>query len=145
MQTILEPTSSTDADERAELEQQLAALKRRVADAPRGFPAGHRVLIEPEKMPRKMRGIWIPDTVRDQHNQATEKGRVVALGINAFLGFGNGDPWCEAGDIVQFIRFAGKWIDIDGKPYVVINDEDIHFVHDKSEREKFVQLSEEEQ
>ena len=141
-QKTLEPTSST---EREQLEQELAALSRRVPDAPPGEPAGHRVLIEPEMMPHKRGNIWIPDTVRDQHKAAAEKGRVVSIGINAFLGFGNGDPWCEAGDIVQFIRYAGKWIDVDGKPYVVVNDEDIHFVHDKSERDKFVQLSEEEQ
>lgn len=117
----------------------------RVPDAPPGEPAGHRVLIEPERIPQKKRGIWIPDTVRDQHQQAAEKGRVVILGKNAFMGYGNSDPWCEAGDIVQFVRYAGKWIDIDDKPFIVVNDEDIHFVCDPSEREKFKQLSEDEQ
>ncbi|RJO60803.1 MAG: hypothetical protein C4542_08115 [Dehalococcoidia bacterium] len=102
-------------------------MKMRTADAPPGEPAGHRLLIKIVNEEKRTRGnIIIPA----EDKRACETGQVLVVGRNAFLGYGNDDPWCEAGDMIHFVRHSGKDVKFvdDLNEYRVINDEDVYYV-----------------
>ena len=56
---------------------------------------------------------------------ATTKGRIVGVGSNAWKAFDDGLPWASVGDVVYFAKYGGKWVEVEGKEYVIINDEDV--------------------
>ena len=107
-------------------------MRMRTDDAPPGSPAGHRLLIKVvAEEERTQGGIIIP--AKDK--TACEYAKVLAVGRNAFMGYGEDDPWCQAGDMVYFVRHSGKPLELidDPEKYSVINDEDVYFVCDSSE------------
>lgn len=91
---------------------------------------GHRVLIDPE-VPKKeiddgaLAGFEIVGNEIEREKAATTIGRIVGIGPNAWKAFDDGEPWAEVGDKVYFAKYGGKWIEVDGKEYVIINDEDL--------------------
>lgn len=92
-------------------------------------PVAHRVLIELEKvgeMAGKEGLIHKPKTVQDMEQRQIDKGTVVKIGPQAFLGFADGAPWCAEGDSVAFAKHAGALMEDDGKMYRIINDDDIY-------------------
>lgn len=103
------------------------------------IPAGHRVLIKPDKFiekdetVRKARelGIKLPDTAVERDEHAVVEGTVVLIGHSAWRAY---DPnwegwkaWCKIGDKVLYAKFAGSThIDPeDGEEYRLLNDDDI--------------------
>jgi co-chaperonin GroES (HSP10) len=82
-----------------------------------------------ETKEEKVGSIIIPE----QHGEACERAKVLCVGENAFMGYGDSHPWCEAGDIIHFVRYAGKEVVFlgDTSKYRVINDEDVYWVCDK--------------
>lgn len=89
-------------------------------------PAGHRVLIRPEVVEEKTQGgIILAATTKDRDQQATMRGTVEAVGINAWKAFDDGQPWAKVGDKVVFRKYAGEVIKDGDIEYRVINDEDI--------------------
>lgn len=104
-------------------------MRMRTDDAPPGEPAGHRVMVHIEKPPEKTKsGLIIPTMAQDAIERTCEEGTVVSVGRNAWMGYGDNSPWCQAGDVVHFIRHAGKEVAIDGELYRVLNDEDVYYV-----------------
>ncbi|MBU8921276.1 MAG: hypothetical protein KOO63_05605 [Bacteroidales bacterium] len=105
-------------------------------------PAGTRVLIEPVDfktflyksmgMDRSKSLIEIPDTVKDAHQQACEKGIIREIGACAWADQPGGTPWAEIGDLVDFVRHSGVEVQLDEKcKWRVVNDVDIYYNHGK--------------
>jgi len=105
------------------------AMKTRTDDAPPGRPAGHRLLVKVIAEEEQTNSGII---ILAKNKVACEYCKVLIVGENAFMGFGDSHPWCEAGDMIYFVRHAGKPIEFldDPEEYRVINDEDVYFVCD---------------
>lgn len=89
-------------------------------------PSGHRVLIKPEVVEEKTAGgIILAQTTKDRDQQATMRGTVAAVGVNAWKAFDDGLPWAAVGDKVVFRKYAGEVIKDNDIEYRVVNDEDI--------------------
>lgn len=89
-------------------------------------PCGHRVLILPEVVEEKTSGgIILAPTTQQRDQQATMRGTVAAIGVNAWKAFDDGTPWAKEGDRVMFRRYAGEIIKDGDMEYRVINDEDV--------------------
>jgi co-chaperonin GroES (HSP10) len=95
-------------------------------------PTGHHVLVEVQKVEKKTAGgIIIPDDRVERDQCSANKGKVIALGPNAFRDFG-GNPWCKIGDTVIFPKYSGLEYKSESKEdetlYRILNDEDIKSV-----------------
>lgn len=89
-------------------------------------PSGHRVLILPEIVEEKTAGgIILAQTTKDRDQQATMRGTVAAVGVNAWKAFDDGTPWAAVGDKVVFRKYAGEVIKDGDIEYRVTNDDDI--------------------
>jgi chaperonin GroES len=89
-------------------------------------PSGHRVLIKPDVIEEKTAGgIILSATTKERDQQATMRGTVVAVGVNAWKAFDDGTPWAAVGDEVIFRKYAGENVKDGDTEYRVINDEDI--------------------
>lgn len=89
-------------------------------------PAGHRVLIKPDIVEEKTAGgIILAQTTKDRDQQATMRGTVVNVGVNAWKAFDDGTPWASEGDKVVFRKYAGEVIKDGEEEYRVVNDDDI--------------------
>lgn len=90
---------------------------------------GHRVLLSPETIKDTTEwGFQFAGEEWKREKAATQIGVIVDIGKNAWLAFDNGDPWAEVGDRVYFAKYAGKFIELDGEEYVIVNDEDIQCI-----------------
>ena len=95
-----------------------------------GKPAGHRILILPDKVAEfydKQGRIIRPTSIKDQEKFTVVKGTVLKLGETAWMGFADGRHWAEPGDRVLYTRHAGELAEIDGVEVRIINDEDIFY------------------
>jgi len=90
---------------------------------------GHRVLIDPEyKEETTESGIYIGHSDTFQREKgATQIGRIIGIGPNAWLDFKPGAPWAKVGDVVYYAKYAGKEIKNEEGivEFVIINDEDV--------------------
>ncbi len=110
-------------------------------------PAGHRVVVKLAKLEEQHEG-FIPESLKNAGFKikaavdeeelvkvACDQGFIVAIGPNAWkhpdLG---GEPWAKIGDEVVFGRYAGKIFrnPDDEEDYMVLNDEDIQMVIERS-------------
>lgn len=85
-------------------------------------PLHCRIIVSAEK-PEQMSagGIIIPDTAQEQKS----KGKVVAVGPGR-----KDDPMLvKVGDIACYGEYAGTEIEIDGKPYLIMNQNDVLYVN----------------
>jgi chaperonin GroES len=88
-------------------------------------PSGHRVLILPETVEEVSKGgIILAATTQHREQQATMRGTVAAVGVNAWKAFDDGTPWAKVGDYVVFRKYAGEVVKDGDVEYRVINDED---------------------
>ena len=96
-------------------------------------PLLHRIVVKPEKFEEfdkdiqkaKSIGLVIPELEEMKRAQASvDRGRVVSLGATAYRDY-NVDPPVKEGDIVNYAKFAGKIIEDNGTPYILLNDEDV--------------------
>lgn len=103
------------------------------AGSPGIFPAGHRVLVLPEEVKEKTDGgIYLPQQAKDREQAAMIVGTLIAVGPQAWDGFGDGKPWADVGDVVIFAKYGGAVVKgTDGKDYRILNDEDIVGIHAK--------------
>lgn len=90
------------------------------------IPAGHRVLVKVDEIEERTKGgIILVDA--DKQTEANIFGTIVAVGLNAWKAFDDGDPWAKVGDKVAFAKYGGFIIDDpDTKErFRLLNDEDI--------------------
>ncbi len=81
-------------------------------------PLADRVLIEPQEAEMKTAsGIYIPDSAKEK----PLKGKVIAVGS------GTKDEKMEVsvGDTVLYGKYAGTELNIDGKDYLIMKQNDI--------------------
>jgi len=91
-------------------------------------PIAYRILIEPDRVEEKTSGgLFLPEDVKDKDGHAQRRGRIIAMGSEAFEDMPLTDrPW--VGDVVFYNRYAGANAKIegtDGLEYVLIKDGDI--------------------
>ena len=86
-------------------------------------PLSNHVFIEPlEEEKTTKSGIVIPDTVKEK----PMKGKVMAVGPGKYNEDGELIPMSvKVGDIVLFKKYGPDEIEIDGKKYLVGDEEDI--------------------
>jgi len=89
------------------------------------YPVEYKVLIEPEEVEEKTEGgIILPDKVKEQEYLAQVRGKVVAIGGNAFEEWKGLRP--EVGNMVYVAKYSGlRVIGNDGKTYQIAHDKDI--------------------
>ena len=92
---------------------------------------GHRVLIKPDFL--KAKTDWgfeldVGETFK-REKAAVVIGTVAGIGPMAWRAFDGSDPqWkpcAKVGDVVHFAKYGGKFIEIEGEEYVIVNDEDV--------------------
>lgn len=89
-------------------------------------PAGHRVLIKPDKVETVSAGGIITDISNgDREADAQIIGTLVAVGPNAWKEFDDGIPWAQVGEKVLFAKYGGYAVKIRGEVYRIMNDEDV--------------------
>jgi len=85
------------------------------------IPIGTRLLVETEVVAEKTPGgIHLPDSVRAQQNVAATKGKILAMGDDAFCELEEGSNKPEVGDRIIIARYAG----------LVLEDENQRLVED---------------
>jgi co-chaperonin GroES (HSP10) len=97
------------------------------------IPAGHRILVELKRLETVSKGgiILNHGTKKTMNQTGTMEAKVVALGMNAFKAFDDGEPWCKVGDNVLIRKYAGENlfevedINLDVPLFRLIEDEDI--------------------
>jgi len=91
-------------------------------------PLNDKVLIERVEADDKTAGgIVLPDTAKEKPKQ----GKVLALGEGKLLENGQRVPFqVKVGDRVLFSSYAGNEVQVDGKEYLVMSEDDILAVVD---------------
>jgi len=80
-----------------------------------------RVLVEPAPAEEKTAGgIIIPDTAKEK----PQKGTIVAVGNGK-----KDEPMTvKVGDVVLYGKYSGTEVNIDGKTYLIMREDDIYMV-----------------
>ena len=87
-------------------------------------PAGHRVLIRPDKVEEtSVGGIVLVKQHVEREQGATVKGVVLAVGPDAW--YDKKSAWAKPGDRVIFAKYAGQVVGEEDDPLRIVNDEDI--------------------
>lgn len=91
-------------------------------------PVEYKILIEPEEVEQKSAGgIVLAQATTDKEKMAQVKGKLIAVGGNAFEDWQEPKP--KIGDSVWFAKYAGYTVKgIDAKEYRLANDKDISAV-----------------
>ncbi len=86
-----------------------------------GTPMKDRVLVEPAPAEEKTAGgIIIPDTAKEK----PQKGKIVAVG----KGKKDEPMTLKVGDVVLYGKYSGTEVNIDGKTYLIMREDDIYMV-----------------
>lgn len=88
-------------------------------------PVEYKILILPEDVERKTEsGIILTDKVTDREKMAQVRGKLVAVGGNAFEDWQ--EPIPKVGDTVSYAKYAGLIVNgLDDVEYRLTNDKDI--------------------
>ncbi len=86
-------------------------------------PLRERILIERiEAVEEKKGGIIIPDTAKEK----PQRGKIIALGTGKLNSDGENIPWdVKEGDEILFGKYSGTDIQVDGKEFLFIDEDDI--------------------
>ena len=91
-------------------------------------PSGWRILVLVSDIQEKSAGgIYIPDSAKHNERNLSSIGQIITLGPLAYArpDLGVDLPWCKEGDWVIFGRYAGSRIEVEGREYRLMNDEEI--------------------
>jgi len=86
-------------------------------------PIGDKVIIERlQERERTTGGLYLPDTAKEK----PQEGKVVAVGTGKTLPSGKTiPPRVKAGDKILFGKYSGSEVEVEGKEYLIMNEEDI--------------------
>lgn len=87
-------------------------------------PVDYNVVVELEPEPEKIGTLYMPDDVKERRQFSGVRGRLLAVGPNAFKDFG--DPCPKPGDRVLFKKFSGQ-----GQTPQVAMDDTLRVMPDK--------------
>lgn len=90
-------------------------------------PAGHRVLVELDKIEEVTSGgiVLARENGGSRDKYAVEEASVIEIGPQAFKAFDDGQPWCKVGDKVKIVKYSGLRYEDNGIVFSIINDDDI--------------------
>ena len=86
-------------------------------------PLGDKVIVELLEAREKTKGgIILPDTAKEK----PQEGKVIAVGKGKTLAGGKlVPPHVKAGDKILFGKYSGSEVQVDGKDYLIMNEDDI--------------------
>ncbi len=85
-------------------------------------PIGDNILVERLEAEQKKKGIIIPDSAKEKPKQ----GRVIAVGKGKTDKNGKLIPLnVKKGDRIIFSSYAGTELEVEGKEYVIMGEEDV--------------------
>ena len=86
-------------------------------------PLGDKVIVELlEARDKTKGGIILPDTAKEK----PQEGKVIAVGKGKTLPSGKVvTPHVKAGDKILFGKYSGSEVQVDGKDYLIMNEDDI--------------------
>ncbi|MGC8861139.1 MAG: co-chaperone GroES [Armatimonadota bacterium] len=89
-------------------------------------PLGDKVVVEPlEEEEKSPGGIILPDTAKKK----PQEGIVVAVGPGKVLDDGSrGEMAVKEGDRVIYAKYAGTEVTVDGKEYVILDQDSIYAI-----------------
>lgn len=96
-------------------------------------PAGHYVMVKPDPVEEISAGGIVVTTEggKKKEELAQAEGTLVAIGINAWKSFDDGDPWAKVGDRVLYPKYGGRdYKDKKGNYFKILIDSDIVGVDD---------------
>ncbi|MDQ7780848.1 MAG: co-chaperone GroES [Planctomycetota bacterium] len=87
------------------------------------IPIGDKVIVERLAAEERTKGgIVLPDTAKEK----PKEGRVISVGEGRLLDGGSrAKPSVKQGDRIIFASYAGSEVKVEGKEYLIMNDEDI--------------------
>jgi co-chaperonin GroES (HSP10) len=99
------------------------------------IPAGHHVLVRPQKLEEvdsayasaQRAGIHLLEAEKRKEQIAVSKGHVLYIGPSAYKDYQDGVPWCQVGDLVAYARHGGMYIKDPSteEDLLLLNDSDI--------------------
>jgi chaperonin GroES len=91
-------------------------------------PLGDKVVVEAvEEEAKTSGGIFLPDTAK----QKPYEGKVVAVGSGRVLESGDRAPMAvKVGDRIVYSKYGGNEITVEGKDYLILDQESIYAVHE---------------
>lgn len=91
-------------------------------------PIGDKVVVEVfEEEEKTAGGIYLPDTAKKK----PQEGRVVAVGPGRVLQDGTRAPMSvKVGDRVIFSKYGGNEVEVDGKEYVILDEDQIYAIRE---------------
>lgn len=89
-------------------------------------PLGDKIVVEPmDAAETTAGGIVLPDSVKKR----PQEGKVVAVGAGRVLDNGQRAPISvKVGDIVVYARYGGNEVTVDGKDYIILDQDSIYAV-----------------
>ncbi|MCX8053891.1 MAG: co-chaperone GroES [Armatimonadetes bacterium] len=89
-------------------------------------PLGDKVVVEPlEEEEKSPGGIILPDTAKKK----PQEGVVVAVGPGKVLDDGSrGEMVVKEGDRVIYAKYGGTEVTVDGKEYVILDQDSIYAI-----------------
>jgi len=89
-------------------------------------PIGDKVVVEVfEEEEKTAGGIFLPDTAKKK----PQEGRVVAVGPGRVLQDGTRAPMSvKVGDRVIFSKYGGNEVEVDGKEYTILDEDQIYAI-----------------
>ena len=86
-------------------------------------PIGDKIIVEVLKAQEKSKGgIILPDTAKEK----PQEGAVIAVGTGKVLPNGKTvPPDVKPGDKILFGKYSGNEVKVDGREYLIINQDDI--------------------
>jgi chaperonin GroES len=91
-------------------------------------PIGDKVVVEVfEEEEKTAGGIFLPDTAKKK----PQEGRVVAVGPGRVLQDGTRAPMSvKVGDRVIFSKYGGNEVEVDGKEYTILDQDQIYAIRE---------------
>jgi chaperonin GroES len=91
-------------------------------------PIGDKVVVEVfEEEEKTAGGIFLPDTAKKK----PQEGRVVAVGPGRVLQDGTRAPMSvKVGDRVIFSKYGGNEVEVDGKEYTILDEDQIYAIRE---------------
>ncbi|MDH7602555.1 MAG: co-chaperone GroES [Armatimonadota bacterium] len=91
-------------------------------------PLGDKVVVEPvEEEEKSPGGIILPDTAKKK----PQEGIVVAVGPGKVLDDGSrGEMAVKPGDRVIYAKYGGTEVTVDGKEYVILDQDSIYAIRE---------------
>ena len=85
---------------------------------------GYRIMVELDPINETQGGLIVKAVeTTDKEKHQRHEGVIVSSGEFAFDRYPV--PWAKTGDRVMFTRYAGEYVEVDGKDYRIINDLDL--------------------